>query len=85
MISFVFTYMKAWPTPVELIVAILQPWKYLNNQNIAITIKMIMFIIIIIVLVIIKTRSYAALRAADLDWIVGPGYSLGLVHSGEKP
>ena len=31
-----------------------------------------------------KTRSYAALRAADLDWIVGPGYSLGRVHSGEK-
>ena len=26
---------------------------------------------------IIKTRSYAALRAADLDWIVGPEYSLG--------
>ena len=24
-----------------------------------------------------KTRSYAVLRAADLDWIVGPGYSLG--------
>ena len=24
-----------------------------------------------------RTRSYAALRAADLDWIVGPGYSLG--------
>ena len=23
------------------------------------------------------TRSYAALRAADLDWIVGPGYNLG--------
>ena len=23
------------------------------------------------------TRSYAALRAADLDWIIGPGYSLG--------
>ena len=22
------------------------------------------------------TRSYAALRAADLDWIVGPGYNL---------
>ena len=21
---------------------------------------------------------------ADLDWIVGPGYSLGRVHSGEK-
>ena len=31
------------------------------------------------------TRSYAALWAADLDWIVGPGYSLGRVHSGEKP
>ena len=28
------------------------------------------------------TRSYAALRAADLDWIVRPGYSLGRVHSG---
>ena len=25
----------------------------------------------------VNTRSYAALRAADLDWIVGPGYSLG--------
>ena len=24
-----------------------------------------------------KTRAYAALRAADLEWIVGPGYSLG--------
>jgi len=23
------------------------------------------------------TRSYAALWAADLEWIVGPGYSLG--------
>ena len=23
------------------------------------------------------TRSCAALRAADLDWIIGPGYSLG--------
>ena len=31
------------------------------------------------------TRSYAALRAADLDWIVGPGYSLGRVYPGEKP
>ena len=28
---------------------------------------------------IISTRSYAALRAADLDSIVGPGYSLGRV------
>ena len=25
----------------------------------------------------VHTRSYAALRAADLDWIVGPGYSFG--------
>ena len=31
------------------------------------------------------TRSCADLRAADLDWIVRPGYSLGRVHSGEKP
>ena len=31
------------------------------------------------------TRSYAALRAADLDRIVVPGYSLGRVHSEEKP
>ena len=23
------------------------------------------------------TRSYAALRAADLDWVIGPGYSSG--------
>ena len=28
-------------------------------------------------LAVIVTRSYAALRAADLDWIVGPGYSWG--------
>ena len=28
----------------------------------------------------VHTRSYAALRAADLDWIVGPGYSLGRVQ-----
>ena len=26
---------------------------------------------------IMRTRSYAALRAADLDWIIMPGYSLG--------
>ena len=31
----------------------------------------------IIIIIIIITRSYAALRAADLDWIVGPGYSPG--------
>ena len=37
------------------------------------------------IMLIMHTRSYAALRAADLDWIVGPGYSLRRVHSGEKP
>ena len=31
------------------------------------------------------TRSYAALRAADLDWIVGPGYSLGAGTFWRKP
>ena len=34
------------------------------------------------------TRSYAALWAADLDWIVGPGYSSGgyiLEKNHEKP
>ena len=34
-------------------------------------------ITIVISITIIVTRSYAALRAADLDWIVGPGYSSG--------
>ena len=29
-------------------------------------------------IIIITTRSYAALRAADLDWIIRPGYSLGV-------
>ena len=32
-----------------------------------------------------STRSHAALWAADLDWIVGPRYSLGWVLSGKKP
>ena len=45
----------------------------------------IIIIIVFITIIIINTRSYAALRAADLDWIVGPRYSLGRVHSGEKP
>ena len=34
-------------------------------------------LLLISILFIIITRSYAALRAADLEWIVGPGYSLG--------
>ena len=29
-----------------------------------------------------RTRSCAALRAADLDWIVGPEYSLGRKEEG---
>ena len=29
------------------------------------------------IIIIIITRSYAALRAADIEWIVKPGYSLG--------
>ena len=36
----------------------------------------------------LKTRSCAALRAANLDWIIGPGYSLGgyiLEKNHEKP
>ena len=37
------------------------------------------------IVIFLGTRSYAALRAADLDWIVGPGYSLGRVYPGEKP
>ena len=36
-----------------------------------------------VVLIIIITRSYAALRAADLDWIVRPGYSSD-VYMSEK-
>ena len=32
---------------------------------------------IIIFMIIMITRSFAALQAADLDWIVGPGYDLG--------
>ena len=42
---------------------------------------MILIIIVMITLIIIMifmiTRSCAALRAADLDWIVRPEYSLG--------
>ena len=30
-----------------------------------------------ILLLFKHTRSYAVLREADLDWIIGPGYSLG--------
>ena len=45
----------------------------------SIFIHIIIFFVIrkIIAIIIIITRSYAALRAADLDWIVGPGYSSG--------
>ena len=47
--------------------------KLIVVHNIAITIT----IIIIISKSFVITRSYAALRAADLDWNVGPGYMLG--------
>ena len=43
---------------------------------------LIILIIIIVFIAIIITRSYAALQAADLDWIVRPGYKLGRVHFG---
>ena len=39
-------------------------------------------------IILCYTRSYAALRVADLDWIIGPGYSFGgyiLEKNHEKP
>ena len=33
MISFVFTYMKAWPTPVELIVAVFEQSEHRYNHK----------------------------------------------------
>ena len=45
-------------------------------------------VFVVFVFVFIATRSYAALRAADLDWIIGPGYSSGryiLEKNHEKP
>ena len=42
----------------------------------------LLFFMKIIYICISYTRSYAALRAADLEWIDGPRYSLGRVHSG---
>ena len=45
---------------------------------------MIMIIIIIMIMMVMYTRSYAALRAADLDWIVRPVYSLGRVHNQKR-
>ena len=44
--------------------------------------------LLMITIIIILTRSYAALWAADLEGIVGPGYSLGgytLEKHHEKP
>ena len=37
--------------------------------------KLIIIAIIAIITIIMITRPYAALGAAALDWIVGPGYS----------
>ena len=36
-----------------------------------------LMMMVIILIIIIINRSYATLWAADLDWIVGPEYSLG--------
>ena len=41
-----------------------------------IKVKMVVMVIAVMIVIII-TRSCAALRAADLDWIVEPEYSLG--------
>ena len=49
----------------------------INAIIIIIDIIKIIVTIINIILTIIITRSYAALQAADLDSIVGPGYSWG--------
>ena len=45
--------------------------------NATIIICILIILLNIIISIIIITRSYAALRAVDLDWIVGPGYSWG--------
>ena len=45
--------------------------------NATIIICILIILLNIIISIIIITRSYAALRAADLDWIVGPGYNSG--------
>ena len=47
-------------------------WKETDMAQVIIVIS-----VFIIIFNITNTRSYAALRAADLDWIVGPGYSPG--------
>ena len=52
---------------------------------IVIIIIIITFAMSTLIITIIVTRSYAALRAADLGCIVRPGYNMGRVHFGEKP
>ena len=52
------------------------------------SLKTMFKIIIDVFKILLPTRSYAALRAADLDWIIGPGYSSGgyiLGENHEKP
>ena len=49
----------------------------LGHPNVITVITIVNTVITVIAIVITVTRSYAALRAADLDWIVGPGYSPG--------
>ena len=50
--------------------------------------NLLLYLCISLCLIVFCTRSYAALRAADLDWIIGPGYSSGgyiLGENHEKP
>ena len=71
----------------NIIIIIIKSYFELDTLRVIINIILINIILVNIILsnIIIITRSYTALRAADLDWIVRPGYSLGRVHSGEKP
>ena len=48
-----------------------------NRRTVCVSHNFPVAIIINIIIIIIITRSYATLRAADLDWIVRPGYSSG--------
>ena len=55
------------------IIRLLDGWNEMKRQT-----------LLMITIIIILTRSYAALWAADLDWIVGPGYSLGRHTQGNQ-
>ena len=63
--------------------------KMVNQDRMVIMVVMIIMVVRVTKVVIVMiTRSYAALRPTDLDWIVGPGYSSGgyfLEKNHEKP